>query len=126
VEIACTPGFWIDRYEVTNAEYREFLIATGYHSLPAGWRAEYLRSQVLTPDMPVVGVNTRDAEAYARWRGKRLPTPVEWLHATRGADRVLNAMQRDRSMAMGRIRELNRMEAREAATIRELMRRQGI
>ncbi len=35
--IACTPGFWIDKHEVTNGQYREFLAATEHPRLPAGW-----------------------------------------------------------------------------------------
>lgn len=83
--VACTPGFSIDRYAVTNEEYREFLIATRYPRLPAGWDRAELTQPRLRQDFPVSGVTVTDAAAYARWRGKRLPTPVEWLRATQGA-----------------------------------------
>ncbi len=84
--VACTPGFWIDRREVTNGEYREFLTATGYRPLPAGWSAAELAGPgARSPHLPVTGVTTEDAAAYAAWRGKRLVTPVEWVRASRGA-----------------------------------------
>ena len=38
------------------------------------------------PDQPVVGVTYREAVAYARWAGKRLPSEVEWVRAARGGD----------------------------------------
>jgi hypothetical protein len=83
--VACTPGFSLDRYEVTNEEYREFLLATRYPRLPAGWNRAELAQPIRREDFPVSGVTATDAAAYARWRGKRLPTPVEWLRATQGA-----------------------------------------
>lgn len=75
--------FYIDRYEVTNAQYREFILATGYKT-PSGWS-----SQDYPPDKgnnPVVNVSYQDAEAYAKWAKKRLPTEAEWEKAARGTD----------------------------------------
>jgi formylglycine-generating enzyme required for sulfatase activity len=81
--------FLIDRYEVTNAEYREFLDhvkLTGDTSMehpaapplkdhtPKGWDYPGLA----TDDLPVLGVDWFDAYAYAAWKGKRLPTEAEW------------------------------------------------
>lgn len=83
--VACTPGFWIDRQEVTIGEYREFVVATGYRPLPAGWDEREVASPRRTPELPVTGVRPEDAAAYAAWRGKRLVTPVEWVRASRGA-----------------------------------------
>lgn len=74
-------SFFLDRYAVTNREYRVFANATG-HASPAHW-TEYGFDETLA-ERPVVRISLEDAEAYARWRGKRLPTICEWQAATRG------------------------------------------
>ena len=76
-------AFWIDRTEVTNRQYQAFLTATG-HPLPPFW-GDTTRSE--WADLPVVGVDWFDAQAYAAWAGKRLPTDLEWERAARGTDR---------------------------------------
>lgn len=76
-------AFLIDRYEVTNAEYEEFCRATG-KGLPVFWGSDSLRSGPRYPDHPVVMVSWRDAQEYAAWRGKRLPSEAEWECAARG------------------------------------------
>ncbi len=76
-------GFWIDPTPVTNAQFAAFLAASGRRP-PQGWppggpapdRAEH----------PVVGVTLADAEAYAAWAGKVLPTPAQFEKAARGSD----------------------------------------
>lgn len=75
-------SYYIDRTEVTNADYGEFLRATG-HSPPLCWSTEMDSSRM---NLPVVGVTWRDARDYAEWRGKRLPTQLEWERAARGTD----------------------------------------
>lgn len=84
--VACTPGFWIDVRQVTNEEYRDFLGATGHRSFPPQWNpADVETPRRWTGSLPIVGVTPPDAQSYARWRSKRLVTPVEWLRASRGA-----------------------------------------
>ncbi len=73
-------AFWIDRFPVTNAHYLAFVRATK-HPQPGWWGqafpAEYDKH-------PVVGVSGKDALAYAKWAGKRLPTAEEWEAAVGG------------------------------------------
>lgn len=82
--VVCTPGFWVDRREVTAEEYRQFLIAAEYPRLPLRWTKEDLSVPWRTPNLPIHSVRTEDAMAYAHWHGKRLLTPTEWECARRG------------------------------------------
>lgn len=129
-----SPGFWMDKHEVTNGQFARFVAATGYVTVAerkpdpkiypdiapellvpgssvfslqnreralagdvsAWWRfvpgarwsePEGPGSSIQGRDsFPVVHVVLEDAQAYARWAGRRLPTEIEWEWAARGAD----------------------------------------
>jgi formylglycine-generating enzyme required for sulfatase activity len=83
-------SFYIDKYPITNAEFKKFVDAAHYRpkdglnflrdwkdgSFPVGWE-----------NRPVTWVSLDDARAYAKWAGKRLPHEWEWQYAAQGSDR---------------------------------------
>jgi formylglycine-generating enzyme required for sulfatase activity len=97
-------AFYIDKYEVTNAQFKQFIDAGGYTTQAfwseagwsarssGGWTVPYFwsvgtyHSGPAWTDFPVVGVSWYEAEAYANFVGKRLPTEAEWEKAARGTD----------------------------------------
>ena len=82
-------AFYIDKYPVTNKQFKDFLDATNYQpkddhnflrdwkkgTYPTGWEKK-----------PVTWVSLEDARAYAAWAGKRLPHEWEWQYAAQGVD----------------------------------------
>jgi iron(II)-dependent oxidoreductase len=85
--------FWINRTPVTNAAYAAFVEETGAEPPmywerdgDGGWvRTAMGRTEPLDPALPVIHVSWHEADAFARWTGKRLPTEIEWEAAASGA-----------------------------------------
>jgi len=73
------PGFWLDRTEVTNAEYRRCVEAG--QCTPPHKTKRY--DDPAYADHPVLWVDWYQARAYAAWAGKRLPSEAEWECAAR-------------------------------------------
>jgi formylglycine-generating enzyme required for sulfatase activity len=81
--------FFIDKYPVTNAQFKKFLDATHYrpnddHNFLKTWsNGTYPPGSA---NQPVVWVSIEDARAFATWAGKRLPHEWEWQYAAQGSD----------------------------------------
>ncbi len=80
VHTVFVDSFYIDIYEVTVGQYKQFVQETGYNEPDWGKVALYAPTDL----RPIVFVSWHDAMAYAKWAGKRLPTEAEWEKAARG------------------------------------------
>ena len=130
------PAFLIDRFETTNRDYQAFVDAGGYgdpaywrdlafvagdrtldwqsavarfvdatgYAGPAGWElGKYPEGDA---DLPVTGVSWYEAAAYARYRGKSLPTVHHWTQAASGGNQSFAASLISQSNFGGRLREI--------------------
>jgi len=101
-QVLSIKPFYIDKFPVTNEQFKKFLDATQYHpkddhnflrdwkdgAYPEGWA-----------NKPVTWVSLEDARAYAAWAGKRLPHEWEWQYAAQGPDGRLYPWGNDWSSA---------------------------
>jgi formylglycine-generating enzyme required for sulfatase activity len=84
-----TKAFYIDKFPVTNAQFKRFLDASHYAPADTGnflrdWRGA--RYPAGWEKKPVTWVSLEDVRAYAKWAGKRLPHEWEWQLAAQGTD----------------------------------------
>ncbi len=97
-------SYKINRYEITNAQYKCFLDDSGYYrrsywssegwtwrtqnnlTMPPHWTDGLYNNGPSFPTRPVVYISWYEAQAFAKWSGTRLPTEAEWERAGRGLD----------------------------------------
>ncbi len=124
VRTACVRSFLMDRREVTNEEYYAFWQAATGQAVrqpgtrgdlyPTGWEVTGTPFPAEAANLPVLGVPLTGAAAYARWVGKRLPTPFEWALAAFGPGGEAEPPEwvpdylRDRSRLWDEVRDVHR------------------
>jgi formylglycine-generating enzyme required for sulfatase activity len=77
-------AFWLDKTEVTNAQWDECVAARACPPKSDAVRAKHPAFN--GPNRPVTGISWDDARGYCAWRGKRLPREAEFEKAVRGTD----------------------------------------
>ena len=79
-------GFFVDKYEVTNERWRRFVAAAAYKSAEKRRKAPVEKKADEFSLYPVVRITWQEAQLYANWARKRLPTEKQWEKAARGTD----------------------------------------
>ena len=83
------PGFWMDIYPVTNADYHTWIGASGINELPRHWETKSIE-EPMVPDimkpLPIVDISLKKAEVYSASLGKILPNKFQWQRVIKDAD----------------------------------------
>ena len=82
-------SFYMDKYPVTNRQFRKFMEETNYYPTDTvNFLKHWTNNKPKTgeEDFPVVNISFEDAQAFAAWAGKRLPTEEEWQYASQTTD----------------------------------------
>jgi len=94
-KIVTLPEYWLDKTPVTNSEFKRFIDANPTHPVPYNetqaaakynWDREQRTYSTGMEHYPVVLISWHDANAYATWAGKQLPSEEEWEKAARGTE----------------------------------------
>lgn len=86
------PSFYIDKYEVTNKEYYKFLKESGALPPPHWENGVFPKNKEYHP---VTNLTYREAEAYANWAGKKLPSEWQWEKAARGTGLIWRLLKNE-------------------------------